>query len=60
MLILREYESYAALEKNAEKADEALRQATGIDDKRAWKGIVIRAKIREVQGTKYMRELILK
>jgi hypothetical protein len=32
MLIMREYDSFASLEKNEEKADEALRQATGIDD----------------------------
>ena len=31
MLIMREYESFASLEKNAEKADEVLRQATGLD-----------------------------
>ena len=60
MLILREYESYASLEKNAEKADEALRQATGIDDQKGMDGYIDRAKIRDVQGTKYMRELILK
>ena len=34
MLILREYDSFASLEKNAEKADEVLRQATGIDDQK--------------------------
>lgn len=60
MLILREYESYASLEKNAEKADEALRQATGIDDQKGMDGYIDRAKIRDVQGTKYMRELVLK
>ena len=60
MLILREYESYASLEKNEEKADEALRQATGIDDQKGMQGYTDRAKIREVMGTKYMRELILK
>jgi hypothetical protein len=60
MLILREYESYASLEKNEEKADEALRQATGIDDQKGMQGYTDRAKIREVMGTKYMRELVLK
>jgi hypothetical protein len=45
MLILCEYESFASLEKNEEKADEVLRQVTGIDD---------------VMGTKFMREMILK
>lgn len=60
MLILREYESYAALEKNAEKADEALRRETGIDDQKSMEGYDTRAKIREVRGTKFMREIILK
>jgi len=60
MLILREYESFAALEKNAEKADEVLRQATGIDDQKGMQGYTDRSKIREVVGTKFMRELILK
>jgi hypothetical protein len=60
MLILREYESYASLEKNEEKADEALRQATGIDDQKGMQGYMDRSKIREVVGTKYMREIILK
>jgi len=60
MLILREYESYASLEKNEEKADEMLRQATGIDDQKGMQGYTDRSKIREVMGTKYMRELILK
>ena len=60
MLILREYDSYASLEKNEEKADEALRQATGIDDQKGMQGYTDRAKIREVVGTKFMRELILK
>src|SRR6266542_54272 len=60
MLILREYENYASLEKNEEKADEALRQATGIDDQKGMQGYTDRSKIREVVGTKYMRELILK
>ena len=60
MLILREYDSYASLEKNEEKADEALRQATGIDDQKNMQGYIDRSKIREVVGTKFMRELILK
>jgi len=60
MLILREYESFASLEKNEEKADEALRQATGIDDQKEMQGYTDRSKIREVMGTKFMRELILK
>ncbi len=60
MLILREYDSYASLEKNAEKADEALRQATGIDDQKGMQGYTDRSKVRDIVGTKYMRELILK
>ncbi len=60
MLILREYDSYASLEKNEEKADEVLRQATGIDDQKGMQGYVDRSKIRDVQGTKFMRELVLK
>jgi hypothetical protein len=60
MLILREYDSYASLEKNAEKADEAIRQATGIDDQKGMQGYMERSKVREVLGTKYMREVVLK
>jgi hypothetical protein len=60
MLILREYDSFASLEKNAEKADEVLRQATGIDDQKGMQGYIERSKIRDVMGTKFMRELILK
>jgi hypothetical protein len=60
MLILREYDSYASLEKNEEKADEMLRQATGIDDQKGMQGYTDRSKIREVLGTKFMRELVLK
>ena len=60
MLIMREYESYASLEKNEEKADEALRQATGIDDQKGMQGYMDRSKIREVMGTKHMRELVLR
>ena len=60
MLILREYESYASLEKNAEKADEMLRKETGIDDQKGMQGYTDRSKIRDVMGTKYMREYMLK
>ncbi len=60
MLILREYDSFASLEKNQEKADEVLRQATGIDDQKGMQGYMDRSKIREVVGTKFMRELVLK
>jgi hypothetical protein len=60
MLILREYDSFASLEKNEEKADEVLRQATGIDDQKGMQGYADRSKIRDVMGTKFMREVILK
>jgi hypothetical protein len=60
MLILREYESLASLEKNEAKADEVLRQATGIDDQKGMQGYMDRSKVRDVVGTKFMRELILK
>jgi hypothetical protein len=60
MLLLREYDSFASLEKNEEKADEALRQGTGIDDQKGMQGYMDRSKIREVVGTKFMREVILK
>ena len=60
MLIMREYDSFASLEKNEEKADEVLRQATGIDDQKGMQGYTDRSKIRDVMGTKFMREVILK
>ncbi|MEP6635811.1 MAG: hypothetical protein ABJB97_03735 [Acidobacteriota bacterium] len=60
MLILREYDSFASLEKNVEKADEAFRQATGIDDQKGMEGYTDRSKIRDITGTKFMREVILK
>jgi hypothetical protein len=60
MLILREYDSFASLEKNEEKADEVLRQSTGIDDQKGMQGYMDRSKIRDVMGTKFMREIILK
>jgi hypothetical protein len=60
MLIMREYESFASLEKNAEKADEVLRQATGLDDQKGMQGYTDRAKIRDVVGVKFMREMVLK
>ena len=60
MLILREYESFAAMERDEAKADEVLRQATGIDDQKGMQGYIDRSKVRDVVGTKYMRELNLK
>ncbi len=60
MLILREYSSFADLEKNEEKADEVLRKETGIDDQKGMQGYIDRSKVRDVQGTKFMRELVLR
>jgi hypothetical protein len=60
MLILREYDSFAGLEKNQEKADEVLRQATGIDDQKAMQGYIDRSMVRDVEGTKFMREIVLR
>ncbi len=60
MLILREYESFASLERDEERADEVLRRATGIDDQRGMQGYMDRSKIRDVMGTKFMREVVLK
>jgi hypothetical protein len=60
MLIMREYDSYGSLEKNEEKADEALRQATGMDDQKGMQGYMDRSKVRDVVGTKFMRELNLR
>jgi len=59
LLILREYASLAAVEANAEKAD-ALRQQTEGGDQAQMQGYQDRSKYREVVGTKYARELILK
>ena len=60
LLILREYDSLASLEKNEEKADAVVQKATGIDDQKGMQGYVERSRYRDVVGTKYMRELILK
>ena len=59
LLILREYASLAALESNAEKAD-ALSQQTEGNDQAQMQGYQDRSKYREVIGTKYARELVLK
>ncbi len=60
MLILREYDSLASLEANAEKADNLGRQVLGEDDAKQMQGYENRLKAREVLATKTMRELILK
>ena len=59
LLILREYASLAAIEANEEKAD-ALTQQTEGTDQAQMQGYQDRSKYREVVGTKFARELILK
>lgn len=59
MLILREYTSLANIETNVEKVD-ALAQQTDGDDQAQMQGYQDRSKYREVVGTKYARELLLK
>jgi hypothetical protein len=59
LLILREYTSLASIEANVEKADALLQQTDGTDAAQM-KGYEDRSKYREVVGTKYARELILK
>ena len=59
LLILREYTSLTSLEANVEKADALLQQTDG-PDQAQMKGYEERSKYREVVGTKYARELILK
>ena len=59
LLILREFTSLGSIETNEEKAD-ALGQQTSGDDQAQMQGYQDRSKYREVVGTKYARELILK
>jgi hypothetical protein len=59
LLILREYTSLGSLETNQEKAD-ALSQQTDGNDEAQMQGYQDRSKYREVVGTKYARELILR
>ncbi len=59
LLILREYTSLASLEANAEASDALLQQTDGTDQAQM-KGYEDRSKYREVVGTKYARELLLK
>jgi hypothetical protein len=59
LLILREYASLASLEANEEKSD-ALAQQTEGTDQAQMQGYQDRSKYREVVGTKYAREVILK
>jgi hypothetical protein len=59
LLILREYTSLASIEANEDKAD-ALSQQTDGNDQAQLQGYQDRGKYREVIGTKYARELVLK
>jgi len=59
MLILREYANLASLEANEEKADAVAQQNQGTDQVQM-QGYQDRSKYREVVGTKYVREVILK
>jgi len=59
LLILREYESMAAVEANVEKADAVMQQANGTDQAQM-QGYQDRSKYRELVGTKYAREVMLK
>jgi hypothetical protein len=59
LLILREYESLAGMEANLEKADALLQQVEGTDQVQM-QGYQDRSKYRELVGTKYAREVILK
>jgi hypothetical protein len=59
LLILREYTSLASIEANVEKSDAVLQQTAGTDQTQM-KGYEDRSKYREVVGTKYARELVLK
>jgi hypothetical protein len=59
LLILREFQSLAALEANEEKADAVNQQAIGTDQVQM-QGYQDRSKYREVVGTKFSRELVLK
>ena len=60
MLLLREYDSLAALEANEEKVDVLSRQVPGEDDTKQMQGYDNRSKTRQVLATKTMRELIMK
>ena len=59
LLILREYASLAELEANVEKSDALLQQTEGGDEVQM-QGYQDRLKYREVVGTRYAREVILK
>jgi hypothetical protein len=59
LLILREFTNLASIEANEQKAD-ALRQEVEGNDQAQMQGYQDRSKYRELLGTKYAREVILK
>jgi hypothetical protein len=59
LLILREYTSLGSIEANEEKSDALSQQTEGTDQVQI-QGYQDRSKYREVVGTKYAREVILK
>jgi hypothetical protein len=59
LLILREFESLASMEANVEKANAVLLQSEGSDETQM-QGYEQRSKYRELVGTKYAREVVLK
>jgi hypothetical protein len=59
LLILREFTSLASLEANEEKSD-AIAQQTDGTDQAQMQGYQDRSKYREVVGTKFTREIVLK
>jgi hypothetical protein len=59
LLILREFANLAAIEANEEKAD-ALNQQIEGNDQAQMQGYEDRSKYRELVGTKYAREVVLK
>jgi hypothetical protein len=59
LLILREFPSLAALEANEEKSDTVAQQTEGTDQVQM-QGYQDRSKYREVVGTKFTREVVLK
>lgn len=59
LLILREYASLAEMEANVEKTDALMSQSEG-NDQAQMQGYQDRSKYRDVVGTKYAREVVLK
>ena len=59
VLILREYASLASIEANQDKSDALTQQMNG-NDEAQMQGYQDRSKYREVVGTEYAREVVLK